>query len=86
MTYTILRTSNSCSFAYPEPTDTEVCHSKKELQWILERWQEEHSLVGSEESDASLLIWRGKLEDITDMEPDFQATLGPRGGLQLSPL
>lgn len=35
--------------------------------------------------EAAALVWKGHLKDVTDMYPDLELTIGPRGGVQVSP-
>jgi len=32
-------------------------------------------------TDAAVLIWRGHYEDVTDVYPDYEFTVGKRGGI-----
>lgn len=85
MIYSILYCSNSGSFG--DITDCEIVHSKAEIKYALEYWANQHSLAGTNPNQAYLLVFKGKLQDndSTDYYPDFQAFLGKRGGLTLSP-
>lgn len=81
MIYTLQTISESGSFAAPEGTDVRHASSLADLRWHLDNWSDEHGRVGADESNASLLVWKGRLDDVTDLYPDFIVRLGPRGGL-----
>lgn len=82
MNYTIQLHTESGSFSAPEGTDVRHCSSKKDIRWYLESWQDDVQRY-SEES-CSVLVWKGRHEDVTDMYPDYEATLGVRGGFNLT--
>lgn len=79
MIYTIQCVSESGSLG-----DGKIQHvkSQAEISAALESWVELHDRVGSDSSLASVLAWRGHLEDVTDVYPDLEARFGPRGGFQ----
>jgi len=52
---------------------------------VLIDWADDHSRYGSDERDATALVWRGHLDDVTDQYPDFQLIMGPRLGVQWHP-
>ena len=82
MKYTYQENSESCSFASPEGSDVGHATSLPGLRRALERWQDSHERVGSDEKDASLLVWKkAHHDDVTDMYPDFILRPGPRGGV-----
>jgi hypothetical protein len=85
MSYTVQLVSESGSFAAPYGDDVEHCNSLKELDALLDYWEGQHDRVGSDSTAASLLVWKGKLEDVTDAYPDFEVKRGKRGGLVKSP-
>ena len=78
--YTYQEVSESGSFSNPEGTDVGHARNKRDLRRALERWQDSHDRVGSDEQLASLIVWRGELDDVTDVYPDFEVKPGPRGG------
>jgi hypothetical protein len=78
--YTYQTVSESGSFSSPEGSDVEHARSKRDLRRALERWQDDHGRVGSDEQLASLVVWKGELDDVTDVYPDFEVKPGPRGG------
>lgn len=80
MNYTYQECSNSGSFSQPNGTKVNHATSKRQLVSALEYWQDSHSRVGSDERDASLLVWKGTLDDVTDVYPDFEVTSGLRMG------
>ncbi len=82
MNYTIQLHTESGSFSSPEGTDVRHCSSKKDIRWYLESWQDDVQRYSDE--PCSVLVWKGRHEDVTDMYPDFEATLGVRGGFHLT--
>jgi hypothetical protein len=78
--YTYQTVSESGSFSTPEGSDVEHAQNKRDLCRALERWQDAHDRVGSDEQLASLIVWKGELDDVTDVYPDFEVRTGPRGG------
>lgn len=89
MLYTIERVSECGNFT--DETFRRDClrtaHSRREVAGILSDWAE---TVGrySDERYASLLVYRGRIQPdgeplgplADDIYPDWQVTLGPRGG------
>lgn len=83
MKYTIqLHTESGC-FSAPQGDDVKHCQSKADIRWHLDNWADEVSRYSEQRVEA--LVWRGTLDDVTDVYPDWVATLGPRGGMQLNP-
>ena len=83
MRYTIQLHTESGSFSSPQGDDVKHCSNKADIRWYLDDWADTVSRY-SEES-VEVLVWRGTLEDVTDVCPDWVATLGPRGGMNLNP-
>jgi len=81
MNYTIQLYTESGNFAAPEGKDVIHCTNKADILWELERWQDE--VHQYDEAPCGALVWRGVYRDVTDLYPDNEATLGPRGGLRL---
>jgi hypothetical protein len=81
MLYTIQTISDSGSFAQPWGDDIKHCSSLADIRWHLDNWADQHSQVGSEESDAAVRVWKGRYDNVTDLYPDFDCRLGPRGGM-----
>jgi hypothetical protein len=82
MNYTIqLHTESGC-FSSPGATNVLHCNSKADIRHYLERWQEEVQRYSEE--PCSALVWKGKLTNVTDVYPDYEATLGVRGGFHLN--
>jgi len=81
MNYTYQECSNSGSFSPPNGTNVSHATSKRQLVRALEYWQAWHNRVGSDEREASLLVWEGTLDDVTDIYPDFEVKTGPRMGV-----
>jgi len=77
MTYQLV--SESGSFAAPSGKD--LRHGTRETaDHLLSDWASAHDRVGSDRIDASLLVWKGYYEDVTDIYPDYQVKYGTRGG------
>jgi len=85
MAYTIQLHSTSGSFASPWGHDVEHATNLAGVRESLEDWADQHLQVGSDRTDAHALVWKGHLEDVTDAEPDFELTVGPRGGIRRQP-
>jgi hypothetical protein len=83
--YTYQTISESGSFSSPEGADVGHARNKRDLRRALERWQDSHDRVGSDEQLASLIVWKGELDDVTDVYPDFEVKPGPRGGVRFEP-
>jgi hypothetical protein len=79
--YTLQQCSESGSFAAPSGTNVYHAANLADLDWYLDNWEEQHDRVGSDSAGAQLLVWRGRLDDVTDVYPDFLCRRGPRGGL-----
>jgi hypothetical protein len=79
--YTVQTMSESGSFTAPSPTSVYHAANLADLDWILDSWEDEHGRVGSDSADASLMVWRGRLNDVQDICPDFVCRRGKRGAL-----
>jgi hypothetical protein len=83
MRYTIqLHTESGC-FAAPRGIDVRHCSGQADIRWHLDNWADTVSRYSEE--PVEVLVWRGTLEDVTDVYPDWIATLGPKGGMHLNP-
>ena len=82
MNYTIQLHTESGSFSAPEGKVVRHCTSKSDIRWELERWQDRVQRYSEE--PCSVLVWKGRHKDVTDMYPDYEATLGIRGGFILT--
>jgi hypothetical protein len=78
--YTFQYLVDSGSWAMPQSDEVSYSSSLSELRNSLEDWRE---TVGRMEDPSlcSLMVWKGKLEDVTDQYPDFILKSGPRGGI-----
>ena len=83
MKYTIQLHTESGSFSTPQGDDVRHCTSKADIRYHLDNWADTVSRYAN--TPAEVLVWRGKLDDVTDIYPDWIATLGPRGGMNLNP-
>lgn len=80
--YTVQLFSRSGSFGLPAPEEVHHVRSKKEAGEVLLDWAEQHSRVGSVETDAYALLWKGQLRNVQDQYPDLMLDLGPRLGVR----
>lgn len=83
MKYTIQLQTDSGCFAAPQGDDVKHCQSKADIRWRLDNWADEVGCYSDE--PVEVLVWRGTLDDVTDVHPDWVATLGPRGGMNMNP-
>lgn len=81
MNYTYQEISESGSFGHPMGDDVNHASNLRELSRALEHWQDAHDRVGSDPQLASLMVWKGTLDDVTDIYPEFELKPGPRGGV-----
>lgn len=82
MRYTIqLHTESGC-FATPQGDEVLHCQSKADIHWHLDNWADRVSRYA--DTPVEVLVWKGTLDDVTDIYPDWVAKLGPRGGMHLS--
>lgn len=79
--YTAQQCSESGSFAPPQADEVHHASSLAGLDWLLDSWEDEHDKVGSDSADATLMVWRGRLDNVQDLYPDFICRRGKRGGL-----
>jgi len=83
MLFTIQTHTESGNYASPDGKSSLYhCRNKRECGDILSDWADE---VGRyDDAPCSALVWRGHHRDVTDLDPDAQITIGPRGGLHWS--
>lgn len=84
MTYTIQLISESGNWAHPEPTDVKYADNLSDLYSIFSDWMDTNDRF-NEAKDATALVWKGRENDVTDLYPDWQLTVGPRGGIVRNP-
>jgi len=82
--HTIQLISESGSFGQPDGTDV-YFGSYQILKEYFGDWVQLHDRTGTGTEYARALVWKGKLEDVTDQYPDYVLTVGPRGGVVRSP-
>lgn len=84
MKYTIQLWAESGNWAAPSGTDLKHASSKREAADLLRDWAD---TVGRYDDPqcASALVWIGDYDDTTDLYPDWQLTMGPRGGVAWQP-
>ena len=85
MAYTIQLHSLSGSFASPWGHDVEHASTLADVRESFQDWAAQHAQVGANQSDAHALVWHGSLEDVTDVDPSFELSFGPRGGIRRQP-
>jgi hypothetical protein len=84
MICTVQTNSLSGSFASPWGTDVRITDLRGAYD-LLRDWADEHDRIGAEPTDAHMLVWRGAHDDVTDLYPDWELTIGPRGGIRRQP-
>jgi hypothetical protein len=78
--YTFQRLIDSGNWAPPQSDEVSHSSSLPGLRNSLENWRETVERM-DDPSLCSLMVWKGKLEDVTDQYPDFILKAGPRGGI-----
>ena len=76
--------SLSGNFGSPWGTDVRVTTLSGAAD-LLREWAKLHDALGSEPTDAHALVWIGAHDDVTDLYPDWELTVGPRGGIHRQP-
>lgn len=86
MKYTIQTHTESGSWAAPDGTQSlRYAHNKRNCEDILRDWADTVGRFDDERS-CSALVWKGDfLDNVTDLYPDFELTLGPRLGIIWNP-
>ena len=85
MPYTIQLHSLSGCFSTPWGTDVKHARTMVDVHDELHYWADQHPHVGADRCDAHALVWKGTIDDVTDAYPDFELTMGPRGGIRRQP-
>jgi hypothetical protein len=78
--YTYQQHAESGSWAHPQGDDVRHASSLDQLNGALIDWADTVGLYDDEHC-ASIMVWRGVHDNITDLHPDFILRLGPRGGV-----
>jgi len=76
--------THSLSGSFGSPYGDQSLHhvdSKTLAAGVLQDWADEHPRVGADERDAHCLVWVGHHNDVTDLYPEWELTLGPRLGV-----
>ena len=73
------------SYAAPSGTDVEYAPSIKAAKEILYARAENRDGRTPCVEESEMLVWRGKLDDTTDVYPDLRLCFGPRGGIRQEP-
>jgi len=84
MIYTYQTWTDSWSFANPEGNDVRHASSIKQLRAALQSWADTVQQYSDE--PVRLIVWISDYNDVTDLYPDFELVLGPRGGIVRHPL
>ena len=84
MPYTVQLHADSGNWAYPSGTDVRHADSKRAAADLLSNWADTVGRYDDPQA-ASALVWVGNLENVGDCYPDFQLTVGPRGGIRWEP-
>jgi len=81
MKYTYQRLADSGNWALPR--SDRLSHASS-LYWLRNRLESWADTVGrwDDPQCASLMVWIGDYDDVTDLYPDFELKVGPRGGIR----
>ena len=83
MKVTIQLYAESGNWACPTGQDVIKCSSlKKAVDWEFFHWVNEVSRYNDEQC-AKALVWFGHYDDVTDVYPDREIVVGPKGGYQV---
>ena len=81
MKYTIQLHTDSTIFRLPEGTDVVHVTGKANIRRKLQSW---HDTVNRySEGECSALIWKGTIDDVTDIYPTAEASFGARCGFRI---
>lgn len=81
MNYTFQEWSESGSFGNPlSGKHVEHASSMCQLRRAMTTWADEHERY-ADVRDATIRVWHGHLDDVTDVYPSFDLKIGPRGGI-----
>ena len=78
--YTLQLCSESGSFSCPEGDDIRHATSRADVSWYLDNWADKHDRVGSDSQEAYAVVFKGRLDSVQDIYPDYIVRIGPRGG------
>lgn len=67
----------------PEGRDVEHVASLDAARRSLQSAHKEAERYGAAYTPSTALLWKGEHDDVTDLYPDRQAVMGPRGGVQI---
>ena len=84
MAYTIQLFSESGNWANPQGDDVKFAANLREVYDLFYDWIDTNERYNYAQ-DATALVWSERLEDVTDQYPDWQLTVGPRGGIRRNP-
>lgn len=82
-------TYQTFSAGYSDPEGTRVRHAEnlEELYIQAEAWKEEvERFYDLDSALPSVMVWKGRHKDVTDLYPDFELVYGPRGGVVRRPV
>lgn len=81
MKYTVQLFADSGNWATPAPDDVRHCNSKADVAWHVDNWADTVERLNDRQC-VTALVWKGKYDDVTDLYPDYEITIGPRGGIR----
>jgi hypothetical protein len=84
MRYTVQTFSSCGNFAVPQTDEVHRADNKREAEDVLDFWADEVERY-AERQHATALVWKGEYDDTTDVYPDFELTIGPKGGIAWNP-
>lgn len=70
-------------YAMPEGRDVEQYKSLADIKSALIWNHDQAQAYGAAYAPSEAIIWKGVVDDVTDVYPDLIATTGPRGGVSL---
>lgn len=71
-------------YAQPNGRDVFHAHSLEQIKRGLQLEHRRAQRYGAAYEPSRALIWRGEMDDITDVYPDLEATMGPGGGVTIA--
>lgn len=69
-------------YSLPEPTDVHIFNSIAAAREFLRDEHEHAQRFGAANGPSTLRCWHGRHADVTDIYPDFDLVIGPRGGIR----
>jgi len=69
-------------YSAPAGADVEHHNNLRSIGAALQREHDQAGQYGAGYEPSECLVWRGEMDDTTDIYPDMHAQIGPRGGVQ----